>query len=189
MVGGFLLCRTWGTGSIAWSPMTSKTKRSLMDGSFYQTVLHQEFEESYAATMSRQHLLARTNSVWSKTAKPRSFSWKTQFCRAGRARTIECEKSWLNVFEELVTPLRSPGKKLWVDLIRSFGSKLVASHGGESFAFSSRRLWKKWNWSWWWVMMQNKLGLPCSLCIICVEFIRLSESKFAYFNPTNILEI
>ena len=37
---------------------------------------------------------------------------KTQFCRAGRARTIECEKSWLNVFEELVTPLRLPGKKL-----------------------------------------------------------------------------
>ena len=57
---------------------------------------------------------------------------------------LGCEKSWSNVFDRLVTPLRLPGEKLWVDLVKSFGSKLVASHGGERFAFSSRRLWKKW---------------------------------------------
>ena len=114
---------------------------------------------------------------------------KRSFCRAGRARTIGCEKSWLNVFERLVTPLRLPGKKLWVDLIKSFGSKLVASHGGESFAFSSRRLWKQGNWPWWKVLIRNIIGLFLLLCVICIEFVRLSESKFACFNPTDVLEI
>ena len=92
-------------------------------------------------------------------------------------------ESWLTLCDLVLS-----GKKLWVDLVRSFGSKLFGSHGGESFAVVSRHLWNWRSWPWWMVSMRLSCVSSCLLCVIFIEFVWLSESKFACFNPTDVLE-